>query len=534
MGDVLIKNGFVVDGTGNPWFKADVLIESDKISGIGPFHGAEPNLTIDGSGLIVAPGFIDMHSHSDLHLLINPLAESKIRQGVTTEVLGNCGSTLAPIREDRLDLLKKNCMPLAEEVNWAWRSFEDYLRTLEERKISVNVAPLVGHGTVRIAVMGYDNRSPTEVEMEEMKGLVGEAMKDGARGLSSGLIYAPGSYSKTEELVELCKVVSGYGGFYSSHIRNESNYLLEAVDEAIAIGERAGVPVEISHHKAAGSENWGKVNDSLRMIEEARKRGVDVTCDVYPYTAGSTDLSACIPTWAHEEGLSNLVSRLGDKKIRSRLKHEIIEGIPRWEDLARQAGWENIIISQFDPDRSLEGKSVAEIAKLRDRDPIDTAFDLLVESKGVAQIVIFEMNEQDVETVLRYPGSMIGTDGSSYAPYGKLHVGKPHPRNYGTFPRVLGRYIRDKKILRLEEAVRKMTSLPARRLGLLDRGLLAEGMQADVTIFDPDTVLDLATYQDPHRYPQGIRYVIVNGEAAVENGEHIGARAGMVLRRRQS
>jgi N-acyl-D-amino-acid deacylase len=531
MEDIMIKNGLIVDGTGNPWFRSDLLIESGRIAGIGSFDRAGSGLTIDATGLVVAPGFIDMHSHSDLFLLINPFAESKIRQGVTTEVIGNCGSTLAPILEERLDLLKRNYMPLSEEVDWSWRSFGDYLRVLEERKTSVNTAPLVGHGTIRIAVLGYENRAPVENELEEMKSLVEEAMKSGARGLSSGLIYTPASFSKTEELIELCKVVSRYGGFYSSHIRNESSRLLEAVAEAIEIGEKAGVPVEISHHKAAGGENWGKVNDSLQMIEDARKRGVDVTCDVYPYTAGSTDLSACVPTWAHENGLASLLNRLRDTKIRSRLKLEISEGIPGWENLAKQAGWENIIVSQFDPDRSVEGKSLAVIAGLRNQDPIDAAFDLLIESQGVAQIVIFEMSERDIETVLRHSCSMVGTDGSSYAPYGKLHVGKPHPRNYGTYPRILGRYTREKRLLRLEDAIRKMTSLPAQRLGTLDRGLIAEGMRADITIFDPNTVLDLASYQDPHRYPHGIRYVIVNGEITVRDGEHTGARAGMVLRK---
>ncbi|MCL0059040.1 D-aminoacylase [Dehalococcoidia bacterium] len=519
MFDIIIKGGQVIDGSGAPPVRADVGTKDGQIEAVGIFNG-EAARTIDAAGFIVAPGFIDMHSHSDFPLLVNPRAESKIRQGVTTEVIGNCGSSAAPVTKERLDLIKGQTDLESLELEWDWLTMKEYLARLKKQGIALNVVPLIGHGTIRAAVMGFDDRAPTEAELTAMKGLVVQAMQEGARGLSTGLIYAPSFYANTEELIELSKAVAECGGIYSSHIRGEGKTLLDAVTEAIKVGHKAGIPVQISHHKATGRENWGKVRQSLEMIDRARDAGLDVTADQYPYIAASNSLSDSLPGWMHVGGKEKLLARLRDPAVRKRLRQE----------MAKSAGyWENIKIAYCKINKDYEGMSVQELADLGGSDPLEAVFELLIKEEATVSIVHFAMSEGDVRTVMQHPAVMIGSDGSALATSGVLYRGKPHPRNYGTFPRVLGKYVRKEKILPLAEAVRKMTSTPAEKLGLKDRGRIAEGLWADITVFEPQIICDRATYTDPHRYPDGIEYVLVNGTVVIERGEHTGRLAGRVL-----
>lgn len=529
--NILIKNGRVIDGTGNPWYKANMGICNGRIASIGALEKAEAKTIIDVSGLAVAPGFIDMHTHSDFNYLVNPRAESKIRQGVTTEVIGNCGSSAAPLTDTFRKRIMRT-MPFLEEAgaDLDWSTMAEYLQRLERQGVSLNVAPLVGHGTVRACVMGYEERAPTLDELAEMKGLVAEAMEAGAFGMSTGLIYTPGSYAETGEIIELCKTVAEYRGIYTSHIRGEERTLKKAVGEAIEIGETAGVPVEISHHKASGERAWGEVKNTLKMIESARNRGVDVTCDVYPYVATSFELSAMLPPWAHADEYGVVVERLKDVEQRRKMRRDMKRGLAKWSTPLKQTNWDKIMIASSPKNPKFEGKMIETIAKEKGADPFDLVFNLLVEENLGVRVIRFSINENDLQTVLKYPNSMIGSDGSSLAPYGPLGKGKPHPRNYGTFPRVLGRYVRQTHTLTLQDAIRKMTSLPAQKLKLRDRGLIREGSWADMVIFNAKEISDRATFAKPHQYPKGIEYVIVNGNIVVEHGKHEGILPGKVLR----
>ena len=530
--DVVIRKGRIIDGAGNPWFLADVGVKDGKIIKIGDLKSWDAERVVDAEGCVVGPGFIDMHSHSDFAPLINPYMESKVRQGVTTEVVGNCGSSAAPLDDFlREEILKTSPMLREANVELDWSTMDEYMRRVERNGVSLNIAPLVGNGNIRSLVLQFEKRKPTEKELGEMKQILAQAMEEGAFGMSTGLIYPPSCYADTEEIVELCKVVARFRGLYSSHIRGEEIQLLESVEEAIEIGEKARVSVEISHHKASGKRNWGKVRQSLRMIEEARSHGVDVTCDVYPYTAGSFGLDALLPPHAHEGGVEKLVERLRNSEIREKLKEEMMKGVGGWHSMSEVLGWENIMIAYCKGHPEYEGKKVSEIAKEKNLDSFDFVFDLTVEETASVSVVLFSMSEDDVRTVLKSPFSMIGSDSSARATYGILSVGKPHPRTYGTFPRVLGKYVREEKILTLQEAVRKMTSLPAQKLGLKDRGLIREGIWADITIFNPDKIIDRATFTDSHQYPEGIEYVIVNGKIVIEKGEHTKEMSGKALRR---
>ena len=526
--DLVVKNGIVVDGTGNPWFEAEVGIKDGRISDIGELSSSESKRVLDTKGLVVAPGFIDMHAHSDFSLLINPLAESKVRQGVTTEVIGNCGSSAAPLNDFLKEEIKET-YPVLEEAKLKldWSSMDEYLKRLERNGIALNVAPLVGNGNIRALVMEYDSRRSSGSELEKMEEVLAETMEEGAVGLSSGLIYPPSCYADTKELIELCKIVAKYGGIYTSHIRGEGETLIDSVKEAIEIGKKAGVPVEISHHKASSKSNWGKVKQTLKTIDEARSIGVDVTCDVYPYLAGSTGLDALLPAHAWEGGIEKLVEKLKNRKIRKRLRREMKGG---QSNLSIADGWDTIMIAYCKGNREYEGKTIAEIAEQKKIDPFDFVFDLLIEEKASVAIVLFTMCERDMRAVLRHSVSMIGSDSSAAAPYGVLGKGKPHPRTYGTFPRVLGEYVRRKKLLTLENAIRKMTSFPAQKLRLKNRGLLRKGMWADITVFNPEKIIDKATYASPHQYPAGIKYVIVNGKIVIANGKHTRELPGKALR----
>ncbi|MEM4482395.1 MAG: D-aminoacylase [Candidatus Methanomethylicia archaeon] len=525
--DLLIVGGKIFDGTGNPWFYGDIGVLNDKISFIGSAKGMDAKIIIDARGLAVSPGFIDMHSHSDLELLVDGRAISKIHQGVTLEVVGNCGSSAAPLNDLMKVYMEKFVLPEFEgQIKLDWSTMGEYFNKLEKGGISVNVASHVGHSTVRSYVMGFVNREPTRNELDEMKRLVAEAMMDGAVGLSTGLIYPPSCYAKTEEIIELAKVVAQYGGIYASHIRGEGATLLEAVKEAIRIGEEAGIPVEISHFKASGKLNWGKIRDAAKLIEEARNRGVDVTADQYPYIASSTSLSALLPDWAHEGGAEKLLERLKNPEDLIKIKAHL-EGYSKREP----DYWDRIMISYLEKNKQFLGKTISEISRILGLNPVDTVIKLLLDEESRVSHISFGMCEEDVEFAMKLPWVMVGSDGSAVAPEGVLGKGKPHPRYYGTFPRVLGVYSRERKIISLEQAIRKMTYLPAWRLGFRDRGIIREGAYADIVVFNPETVKDNAIFTDPHQLPTGIIHVIVNGVPVVFNGKHTGAKPGRVLRK---
>ena len=537
---ILIENGIIMDGTGNPWFRGDVAIEEGRITAVGKVEGFKADIKIDATNLVVCPGFIDIHGHSDLTVIVNPRAESKVMQGVTTELGGNCGQSPAPLEGYALEEAIKSAERYGIEVDW--RSFGEYLDRIERQGCSMNFACLVGHGTIRWCVVGPDDRDPTEEEMERMKELVDKSMKEGAFGLSTGLMYAPGCYASTEEIIKLAKVVAKHGGIYASHIRRRGegirrwgliapriDTLVEAVRETIEIGERAGLPAQVSHHKAMGRVNWGKVRKTLSLIEDARLRGVDVTADQYPYTAASSSLASIFPAWARAGGTEKLIERLKDPEIREKIREETIENM---EGIGAEYGWEDAYISNLKSEKNshLVGKSLKEAAEILGKHPFDVAADLLIEEEGAVSIVYFAMCEEDVETVMKNRNVMVGSDGYALSPEGVLGRGKPHPRSYGAFPRVLGVYVRERRVIPWEEAIRKMTSMPAQKMGLFDRGLLRKGMWADIVVFNPRTVRDRATFENPHRFPEGIEYVLVNGELVVERGTHTGLTPGKVLR----
>ena len=524
--DLIVKNGRVIDGSGNPWFKADIGIKGGIIEKIGMLSAEKATEIIDVPGLVVSPGFIDIHCHSDALLFVSPREQGKILQGVTTETIGNCGMSAAPTSPQHLDLLKKYVSSIFAGIKlaWDWNGVGDFLDRVEQEKSITNIASLVGHGTVRIAVMGFDNREPEEVELAAMKQLLADSIDQGAFGMSSGLIYPPGLFSKTSEMVELCKVLAAKGGIYTTHMRGETDNVIDSVKESILVGELSGVSVEISHHKTAGRENWGKSRQTLELIDEARAKGVDITCDVYPYIAASTMLGALLPPWVHEGGIDKLLARLKLADNRSQIKIEIVEGLPNWENYVKASGWENIIIASCKYNKVNEGKSIKKIAEERNIDPADAVFDLMIEEDADVLMVVFMMNEDDVSFILKHPAVMVASDAIPSS-------GKPHPRYYGTFPRVLAKYVRQDKVISIAEGIRKITSMPAQKLGIRDRGLLREKMCADITIFNPDIIEDKATFMDPQQYAAGIEYVIVNGKVAVRNGKYSGVLAGQVLRK---
>jgi N-acyl-D-amino-acid deacylase len=519
--NIIIKNGYIMEGSGNPWYKADVGIQGDRVKAIGDLSRAKAPKTIDANGMIVSPGFIDIHSHSDIPILIDPRAMSKIHQGVTTEVIGNCGNSAAPMNESVREYRNKygrNIVP--DDFEYNWDSMSDYLKRIDRQGTALNIAPLVGHGTVRQNVMNYDNREPTDSEMKKMKRLIEEAIAHGAWGMSTGLIYPPSVYGKTPEIIELSKTVHKRKGLYFSHIRGEGEALLEAVKEACEIGAQSGAPVEIAHFKASGQPYWGRTRESLALLYKYREKGVDVTFDQYPYIASSTGLTALLPHWAHEGGADRMMEHLRDPETRKRLRAELRLGYSP----------ENIVVTKAKYNPQYTGKNLKEIGEMMGKDPIDAMFDLLTLENTQVPSVMFGMNEEDVRRVMQSPIGMVGTDGSAIAPEGIWSDMKPHPRYYGTFPKVLGYYVRE-GVLNLQEAVRKMTGAPAQRMGFKDRGLLREDYVADITIFDPLTVKDEATFIEPQQYASGIPYVIVNGLPVIEKSKYTGALPGKTLRK---
>ena len=519
MTDLLRRGGTVIDGTGAPGLRADVAVTSGRITDVGAFTGRRAMRMIDARGMVVSPGFIDIHSHSDESMLVNSAMESALHQGVTLVVCGNCGGSSAPAHGLAAEETDREYARLG--ITRTWSSFYEYTGAVEENGTAINVCSFVGHGTLRMCVMGAQARPPTHGELAEMRGLLGRAMDEGAIGLASGLIYPPSAYGTKDELVSLCEVVAGRGGLYASHIRDEGTKLLEAVEENLEIGRRSKVRLQLSHHKASGQKNWGKVKESVAKIVEARRSGVDVQADQYPYTASSTGLAVTIPNWVHEGGSAKLTERLRDPAVRARIRDE---------DTETGRAWDRIVIARARHHPEYSGRSVADLANAAGKDPLEWTCDTLVEHEGAVDIIHHSMDEEDVRFVMSQPWIAIGSDSRANAPYGPLSFGKPHPRSYGTFPRVLGRYARDEKVLTLEDAVRKMTSLTARHLRLRDRGEIRVGAWADLVVFDPERVKDIATYDDPHRYPEGIEYVVVNGALAIEAGDTTPERAGRFLR----
>ena len=497
--DLIIRGGKVVDGSGNPWYHADIAIKNDRIAEIGQLSNHEAKRVIDAHGLVVAPGFIDPHTHALRGIFEVPNAESALLQGVTTLTEGNDGSSPYPIDRHYADI--------------------DNLR------ISPNWAVFVGQGTIRQRVIGFGLRKATPDEMERMKQMVRDAMEQGALGISTGLFYVPGSFTSTEEVIELSKVAAEYNGIYISHIREEAAQLIDSVQETIRIGEEADIPVQITHHKVIGVENWGASIESLRLVDEARKRGVDVTIDQYPYTASQTSINALIPQWAQAGGREEMLSRINSAETYSTIKNEVVAKI-----LYDRGGGDpkNVFISRNSWDPDMAGKNLAELAIDAGLEPTpenaaDVVFDII--RGGGATAVYHAIGPEDVDRIMQHPATAIGSDG----PVGVFGEGAPHPRQYGTFARVLGLYVRERKILSLEEAIRKMSSQSARRLGIHDRGLITKGYFADIAIFDPDEIIDKATFENPHQYAIGTKFVLVNGAVVVENGQHTGARPGRIL-----
>jgi N-acyl-D-amino-acid deacylase len=527
MHDILIQGGTLFDGTGKPGAAGDLAIDGDRIVAVGRVTGAARK-TIDASGLAVAPGFIDIKTHSDFTLPINPKAESKVRQGVTTEIIGHCGFSVAPALPGKVEMLKDYLSPSAPWLPFRETSFPDYLKTFPA--VAVNAGMLVGHNTLRLMVMGMAERAPTEAELEHMIALLEDALNAGALGMSSGLFTPPGSYAAPEEMIALGHVLKRHNAAYFTHLRDESNKVIEAVEEAIAIGEQCGVHVEIVHFKCSGMDNWGKAATALQMIADARARGVDVDCDSYPYAAGSNPLKNLLPPWVQAGGVEAMLTRLRDRDTRDRIRADIArDGLNNW---GRIPSWDCVQISISPNLPHYAGRTIAEIAAERGADPVDTLCDYLADDKGATRVLVTSISEDDIRTIVASPSALVGSDGNCVAPYGTVGKGMPHPRFYGTFPKILTRYVREQNALSLESAIHKMTGATARALKLKDRGLLKEAYRADVAVFDPADFADRATYADPHQFPSGARTtVIVNGTLVVENATHTSALPGKVLRR---
>jgi N-acyl-D-amino-acid deacylase len=508
-----------------------VAIANGRIVEVGPLPSTEASAAIDATGLVVAPGFIDMHSHADFSLPVCPTAESLVHQGITTAVVGQCGYSPVPLlKETRDHLIRQMDASMGrsgEPLPWErWASFKTYLEDLSRIGTSLNIVPLVGQGTVRAGVVGFGPGAATPEQRATMTDVVAQAMDEGAFGLSTGLIYPPGSFTQTDEIAAIAKPVGDRGGIYFSHIRGEADTLLAAIAEAIRIGRDSGAAVQISHFKVAGRKNWHTMEQALSLIDEARAEGLNVTTDLYPYLAGSTGLSALLPVWAHEGGKEAVSKRLKDPEVRRKMTASM-----QSEGFAKDMEWDQVLIS-FAPGKAhYQGHYVAELARAQGKSPYDWLFDALLETGLRATMVIFMMSEENRLKELRHPAMMIGTDGMGYALSGSMSQGLPHPRNYGTFPRILGYYVREKKVLSLEEAVWKMSGFPAQKLGLPDRGMVKKGNWADLAIFDPNRVADKATYVSPHQYPEGLPHVMVRGVFVVRDGTHTGARPAGVLPR---
>jgi N-acyl-D-aspartate/D-glutamate deacylase len=526
--DILIRGGTAIDGSGRPGERADVAVENGRIARIGRDLPVDAERVIDAGGLAVTPGFIDIKTHSDFVLPINPKAESKVRQGVTTEIIGHCGFSVAPVLPGKTQLLADYLSGGAPWLPFREVGFPEYLDTFPAA--SVNAGMLVGHNTLRLMAMGLEDRAPTSAEFAQMADLLEEGLAAGALGLSSGLFTPPGSFAAAEELMALCAIVKRHKAGYFTHIRDEADGVLEGVEEAIAVARAHHIHVEIVHLKCSGIDNWGKAATVLDMIAQARAEGLDVDCDAYPYAAGANPLKNLLPPWVQVGGNAAMLARLAEPQMRARIAQEIAaSGLNNW---GRIPSWDCVQVS-ISPNRpETAGQSVARLATAAGADPIDQLCDHLIADNGATRVLITSISEDDIRTIVRSPTALVGSDGNCVATYGTVSQGMPHPRFYGTFPRIIGHYVRDERLLPLETAIHKMTGATAKALKLRDRGLLREGWRADIAVFDPADFTDRAIYADPHQYPSGARTtVLVNGVLVVDNAAHTGATPGVVLRR---
>jgi dihydroorotase/N-acyl-D-amino-acid deacylase len=528
--DIIIKNGHVIDGTGSPWYAADVAIRDGRIAAIGKLDAAQARRVIDAAGKVVAPGFIDMLGQSELSILVNPHVPSKIYQGITTEITGEGGSA-APLNDAIINADHVTYEHLG--INPDWLTLQTYFGKLDEQGIGINLATYVGATQVRRMILGDVDRAPTPAELDQMKSLVRQAMKDGAVGLSTALQYPPAPYAKTEELIALASEAARFGGIYASHIRDEGNAIIPALDEAIRIGREARIPVEVWHLKAAGKPNWGRMPEIVAHIQKARDAGVDITADTYAYPAWFNNLSAFIPPWAHDGGDQKMIERLKDPAARARIRKDMLTHSTDWNNEWEEVpGPESLLVSVVSNPKLVphQGKTIDQIARLWNKDPIDTICDLLIEDRGFTDVAVFGMDERDVALALQQPWVSICNDSQGTSPDGLLGIEHPHPRAYGTFPRILRKYVREEKKLTLEDAIRKFAALPAQKMRLADRGVLKSGMWADVVVFDADTITDRATFENPNQLSVGMQYVLVNGILVIDAGKMTDALAGQVLR----
>ena len=536
--DIKIINGVIIDGSAKDAYKGDLGITGDKITKIGDLSNEDAKTTIDAKGQVVSPGFIDMHTHSDMSLVYDRNASSRIYSGVTTDVIGNCGIGVAPVKLENKQLLLDylgtrivGSMPV--ELELKWDTYKSYFEYMEQNPPAVNVAPLLAQGPIRIYEMGFSKEEPTDKELENMVELADDCMKQGPLGMTSGLVYLPGEYTTQKELVELCKKVAKYDGFYATHMRNEGDEIFEAMDEAIDVARQSGVRLHISHLKCLGHKNFGQTDKLFAKINKAREEGLKVSFDVYPYNAGMTSLSAMLPPWMFEGGVDKMVERLTDEKNRKQIVHDIENGLPGWQNFGGSLrSWDDVTIVSVtqDEDAWMEGMKLTEIAAKWDKDLYNTMFDILYKENGRVQITIVLMDENDVQTILSHPDSMVGSDSMSLATEGLLAKTSTHPRAFGTQAKVLGEFVREKKCFSLEEGVKKLTYNPAKILKIEGRGLLKEGNFADIVIFNPDTIKDMATYKNPKQYPVGIDTVIVNGVVAFEDGRQLEVLPGRFLK----
>jgi len=524
--DLVIKDGHVYDGLGGNPVQVDIGIRNDRIVELGKINPIKAVNVVDARDLAVSPGFIDVHDHTDVQLLVNPNAESAVHQGITSLVSGNCGSSAFPVADEIFEELQEG---YKEDygLDMTWNDIKGFFSRLEESGMAVNYVSLVGHGSIRGAVMGFNDRPSKPEELDQMKAILEANIKNGAPGLSTGFEYSPGSFAQPQEIVELCAVVSRMNGIYASHMRSEGDYLLESLEETIDVARKTGVSVQISHFKVAYPANWHKLDDALNTIDSARDDGILISCDRYPYIAGSTSLDFNFPLWSRQGTTKDFVNRLKDPTVEMRLRRYIDE---REKKLG---SWDKVLITQVstDKNRKFEGKSVFQGSQETQKDSFSFMKDLLIEENNNVGMVIFMMKEENLQKILAHPSVGIGCDGSARAPYGVLGKGKPHPRSYGTFPRVLGKYVREKKIINLSEMLRKITSVPAKKFGFLDRGVIRKNFFADIVVFDPLTVIDRATFDDPHQYPEGILHVIVNGKVVIDQKDHTGKLPGRLLKK---
>jgi dihydroorotase/N-acyl-D-amino-acid deacylase len=528
--DLIIRNGHIIDGTGSPWYSGDIGIRNGRIAAIGFLGAAQATRTIDAHGMVVAPGFIDMLGQSEMTILVNPHLPSKIFQGITTEFTGEGGSA-APLNDSiiKADQLSYDHLKLTPD----WRTLRQYFARLEKQGMGINLGTYVGATQVRRMVLGDDKVQPTPAQLEQMKSLVRDAMHDGAVGVSTSLQYAPAPYASTEELIALASEASKFGGVYATHMRSEGSAITAAIDEAVRIGREAHIPVEIWHLKAAGKPQWGEMPQIIAQIEKARASGVDISANTYAYPAWFNSFSAFIPPWAHDGGDAKLVERLKDPALRARIRKEMETPSTEWDNEWQEiAGPEAILVSVVQNPQllPLQGKTIAQIAKLWNKDPFDTIFDLLIQDNAFTQVAVFGMAEPDVALALQQPWVSVDNDSQGTAPDGLLGQEHPHPRAYGTFPRILRKYVREETKLRLEDAIRKFSALPAQRMRLSDRGVLKAGLWADVVIFDPQTITDRATFENPNQLSEGMQYVLVNGVPVIDGGKATSALPGKVLR----